>query len=136
MSRIVQRDADEQRFRRKRVEEIRPIDAARQRRHDVLLRVICRTRRLDVGLRKVFRVAHRDNGGADPAVEGTEELCHRGPAGLTAASDSIGIHFRPRQQVVNPANTIPRAEQSEVGTKQDQPTPGVLVFARTSAVNG
>ena len=126
---IVERDPDQQRPGRERIQQIRPIDPAGERRHDVLLRIVGRPGRLDVRLREILGIAHRDDGGADAAVERREELCQGRAAGLAAAADALRIDFRARQQVVDPADAVPRAEQAEVRAEQDQPAAGVLVLA-------
>ena len=133
MAGVVQRDPHQQRLRRERIQQIRAVDSASERRHDVLLGVVCRSRRLDVLLRKILGVAHGDDGDADAAVERGEKLRQRSAAGLTAAADAIGIHFRARQQVVNPADAVPRAEQAEIRAEEYQPSPGVLMLARSTA---
>ena len=129
----MQRDGHQQRLRRERVEQVGAVDPASERRHDVLLGVVGRARRLDVGVRKILGVALGDDGDADPAVERRQELRQRPAAGLTAAADPLGIDFRARQQVVDPADAVPRAEQAEVGAEQNEAASGVFVLARSAA---
>ena len=129
---IVQRDQHQQRLRRERIEQIGPVDPARERRHDVLLGIVGGSRGLDVGFGEVLGVALGDHGHADPAVERRQELRQRRAARLAAAADPLGVDFGPRQQVVDPADAVPRAEQAEVGAEEDQATPGVLVLARSA----
>ena len=85
------------------------------------------------GLREVLGVAHGDDGDADAAVERRQELRQRPAARLAAAADPIGIDLRARQQVVDPADAVPRAEQAEVRAEQDEAASGVLVLARSAA---
>src|SRR5207249_1648694 len=92
-----------------------------------------RTRRLDILLRKVLGVAHGDDSDVDAIVERRQELRQRPAARLAAAANALGIDVRARQQVVDPADAVPRAEQAEVGTQQDEPASSVLVLARSSA---
>ena len=129
----MQRDRHQQRLRRERVEQVGPIDSASQRRHDVLLGIVSRSGRLDVGVREVLGVALGDDGDADAAVERRQELRQRPAARLAAAADPFGVDFRARQQVVDPADAVPRAEQAEVGAEQNQAASGVFVLARSAA---
>ena len=130
-----QRDRDEQRLRREGIEQVGPIDAARESGHDVLLRIVRRSGRLDVRLGEVLGVALGDHGDADAAVERREKLRHGGAAGLAATADPLGIDLRAGQQVVDPADAVPRAEETEVRAEQDQTPSGVLVFGRSTAGN-
>jgi hypothetical protein len=66
-------------------------------------------------------------------VQPGEKLCQRPAAGLPTAADSPGIHFRARQQVVDAADTVPSAEQTEVDAKQDQPSSALDPVSWTSS---
>src|SRR6478609_239587 len=50
-----------------------------------------------------------------------------------SSADPIGIDFRSGQEVVDAADTVPGAEQTEVGAEQNEAASGVLVLARASA---
>ena len=69
----------------------------------------------------------------DAIVERRQELRQRPAARLAAAANALGIDFRARQQVVDPADAVPRAEQAEVGAEQDEPASCVLVLAGSTA---
>ena len=132
---VVQRDGHEQRLRRERVEQIRPIDAASERRHDILLGIVGRSRRLDVVLREVLGVALGNHGDLDAAVERREKLRQRSAARLAAAADPFGIDFRAREQVVDSADAVPGAKEAEVRAEQDEAAPRVLVLGGSSAAD-
>ena len=135
MAGIVQRDCHQQRLRRECIKQIRPVDPAGERRHDVLLSIVRRTWRFDIGLREVLGVAFGDNGDADAAVECRQELRHCPPARLAAATDPLRIDFRARQQVIDPADAVPGAEQTEVGAEQNEAASSVLVLASSAAAD-
>src|SRR5262245_35110832 len=84
-------------------------------------------------MREVLGVALRDDGDANPAVERGQELRQRSAAGLPAAADPFGIDFGAREQVVDPANAVPDAKQTEVGAEQDQAASGIFMLARPAA---
>src|SRR5439155_5601435 len=118
---------------RERVQQVRAVDPMSERRHDVLLRIVGRTRRLDLSLREVLGVALGDDGDTKAAVERRQELHQRSAAGLTAAADPFGVDFRARQQEVDAADAVPDAEQTEVGAEQNKAASGIFMLARTAA---
>ena len=135
MAGIVKRHRHEQRLRREGVQQVRAIDPVRERRHDVLLRIVGRTGRLDVSMRHVLGVALRHDGDADATVERRQELRQRSAARLSAAADPFGIDFCARQQEVDPADAVPHAEQTEVGAEQNKTASGILVLARSATAD-
>src|SRR2546428_5290736 len=107
----------------------------RECRHDVLLRIVGRTGRLDVGMRQVLGVALRDDGDTNTAVERRQKLRQRSTAGLPAATDPLGVHFRARQQEVDSTDAIPDTEQTEVGAQQNQAASGIFMLARSASAD-
>jgi hypothetical protein len=60
---------------------------------------------------------------------------YRSPARLAAATDPVRIDLRARQQVIDPADAVPGAEQTEVGAEQNETAPGVLVLASSATAD-
>src|SRR6185437_8673363 len=127
MAGVVKCDRNEERLRRERIQKIRSIEPARQAGHDVLLRIVCRSGWLDVRLREVLGVALGNDGDANAAVERREKLRHGRAAGLAAAADPFRIDLGAGQQVVDAANAVPRAEETEVRAEKNQTASGILM---------
>jgi len=132
---IVQCDGHEKRLWRESVEQVRPIDASSEPRHDILLGVVGRSRRLHVVLRKVFGIALRNHGYLYAAVERRQELRQRSATRLPTAADPLWVHFRASEQVIDSADAVPDPKEAEVRAQQDEAAPSVLVFGGSSTDN-
>src|SRR5437016_332243 len=76
-------------------------------------------------------LVHR--GTLDALVQSTDEERKGSSAGMAGASDALGIHLRPCQEIVDGAHAIPDAVLGEVLADQEQQMAGHIVFPRHRA---
>src|SRR5262249_27818919 len=80
-------------------------------------------------------VALRHDGDTNPVVKGGQELRQRSTARLSAAADPFGIDFSTRQQVIDSANAVPDAKETEVGAQQNEAASGIFMLAGCARTN-
>src|SRR5262245_65073658 len=87
-------------------------------------------------MRQILGVALGNHGDLDPVIERRQELRQRPATGLPTAADSILVDLRACQQIVDPADAVPRTEQAKVGTQQNEAASCIFVLAGAARSDG
>ena len=100
-------DADQQGLGSERVEEVPAVEAGGAAVEKILLRVVGRARRVEIGASQVLGVAARNGRRGQPVVNRHQQHGQRAAARLSRGSKPLGINQRVRGKIIETPHGIP-----------------------------